>query len=105
RAAHDGIAILYDTPAVALLQGDNGVAGVRVRHQGRLVDLRSKAVVLACGGFEANAEMRARYLGPGWDLAKVRGSRFNTGQGLRMALDIGAAPAGHLSGADGLRWD
>ena len=69
------------------------------------VDLRAKAVVLACGGFEANAEMRARYLGPGWDLAKVRGSRFNTGQGLRMALDIGAAPAGHWSGAHACAWD
>src|SRR6266403_2057052 len=86
RAHREQIRVLYDTPAVALLQGDNGVAGVRVRHQGRLVDLRAKAVVLACGGFEANAEMRARYLGPGWDLAKVRGSRFNTGQGLKMSL-------------------
>ncbi len=49
--------------------------------------------------------MRARYLGPGWDLAKVRGSRFNTGAGLRMALDIGAAPAGHWSGAHACAWD
>jgi tricarballylate dehydrogenase len=105
RAAREGIAILHDTPAVALLQGDRGVAGVRVRHQGKLRDLRAKAIVLACGGFEANAEMRARYLGPGWDLAKVRGSRFNTGQGLRMALDIGAAPAGHWSGAHAVAWD
>src|SRR5580700_3899760 len=105
RAAREGVPVLYDTPAVALLQGNDGVAGVRVRHQGRLVDLRAKAVVLACGGFEANAEMRARYLGPGWDLAKVRGSRFNTGQGLKMALDIGAAPAGHWSGAHACAWD
>ena len=105
RADREQIRVLYDTPAVALLQGDDGIAGVRVRHQGRLVDLRAKAVVLACGGFEANAEMRARYLGPGWDLAKVRGSRFNTGQGLRMALDIGAAPAGHWSGAHACAWD
>ena len=45
-----------------------------------------------CGGFEANAEWRTRYLGPGWDLAKVRGTRFNTGDGIRMALDIGAQP-------------
>jgi tricarballylate dehydrogenase len=105
RAEREQIAILYDTPAFALLQGDDGIAGVRVRRQGRLVDLRAKAIVLASGGFEANAEMRARYLGPGWDLAKVRGSRFNTGQGLRMALDIGAAPAGHWSGAHACAWD
>jgi tricarballylate dehydrogenase len=105
RAERERIPILYDTPAVALLQDDDGVAGVRVRREGRLLDLRSRAVVLACGGFEASAEMRARYLGPGWDLAKVRGSRFNTGQGLRMALDIGAAPAGHWSGAHAVAWD
>jgi tricarballylate dehydrogenase len=105
RAELAQIPILHDTPAVALLEGDDGVAGVRVRRAGRLVDLRSRAVVLACGGFEANAEMRARYLGPGWDLAKVRGSRYNTGQGLRMALDIGAAPAGHWSGAHAVAWD
>src|SRR6266571_2960911 len=105
RAEREQIRILYDTPAVALLQGDSGVAGVRVRRAGKLIDLRSRAVVLACGGFEANAEMRARYLGPGWDLAKVRGSRFNTGQGLKMALEIGAAPAGHWSGAHACAWD
>jgi tricarballylate dehydrogenase len=105
RGAREDIPVLYDTPAVALLQSDNGVAGVRVRCEGRFVDLRAKAVVLACGGFEANAEMRARYLGPGWDLAKVRGSRYNTGQGLRMALEIGAAPAGHWSGAHACAWD
>jgi tricarballylate dehydrogenase len=105
RAARDGIGVLYETPAVALLTGDSGVEGVRVRHRGRLRDLRAKAVVLASGGFEANAEMRARYLGPNWDLAKVRGSRFNTGQGLKMALDLGAAVHGHWSGAHAVAWD
>src|SRR5438132_706957 len=105
RAAREGITVLYDTPAIGLLQGDSGVEGVRVRHRSHIRDLRAKAVVLACGGFEANAEMRARYLGPNWDLAKVRGSRFNTGQGLKMALDLGAAVAGHWSGAHAVAWD
>ena len=49
--------------------------------------------------------MRARYLGPNWDLAKVRGTRFNTGQGLKMALDLGAAVSGHWSGAHAVAWD
>jgi tricarballylate dehydrogenase len=62
-------------------------------------------VVLACGGFEANPEMRARYLGVGWELAKVRGSRFNQGDGLRMALDAGAAPYGNWSGCHATGWD
>src|SRR5215469_15992933 len=105
RASRDGITVLYETPAISLLAGDRGVEGVRVRHAGRIQDLRASAVVLACGGFEANAEMRARYLGPNWDLAKVRGTRFNTGQGLKMALDLGAAVAGHWSGAHAVAWD
>jgi tricarballylate dehydrogenase len=61
--------------------------------------------VLACGGFEANAEWRARYLGPGWELAKVRGTRFNVGDGLRMALAIGAMPTGQWSGSHSVAWD
>jgi tricarballylate dehydrogenase len=61
--------------------------------------------VLASGGFEANGEWRARYLGPGWDLAKVRGSRFNTGAGIAMALAIGASPYGNWSGCHAVGWD
>jgi len=62
-------------------------------------------VVLACGGFESNAEMRARYLGPGYELAKVRGTQYNNGAGIRMALDIGAMSAGHWSGSHAVGWD
>src|SRR5262244_1987285 len=54
RAARDGITVLYETPAIGLLAGDRGIEGVRVRHRGRLQELRARAVVLACGGFEAN---------------------------------------------------
>jgi tricarballylate dehydrogenase len=61
--------------------------------------------VLAAGGFESNAEWRAKYLGRNWDLAKVRGTRFNTGAGIRMALDIGAMPYGHWSGSHAVAWD
>ena len=67
--------------------------------------IAAKAVVLAAGGFEANAEWRTRYLGPGWDLAKVRGTRFNTGDGIRMALEIGAMPYGNWSGCHAVGWD
>ena len=49
--------------------------------------------------------MRARYIGPNWDLAKVRGTRYNQGYGHRMAMDIGAAVAGHWSGAHAVQWD
>jgi tricarballylate dehydrogenase len=49
--------------------------------------------------------MRTRYLGPGWELAKIRGTRFNTGDGIRMALDIGAMPTGNWSGCHAVGWD
>ena len=68
-------------------------------------EIRAKSVVLASGGFEANAEWRTRYLGPNWDLAKVRGTRFNTGDGIRMALEAGALPYGNWSGCHAVGWD
>jgi tricarballylate dehydrogenase len=100
-----GIEIFYHARATALTYDGERVSGVRVQHQGKAAEFRAKAVVLACGGFEANPEMRTRYLGPGWELAKVRGSRFNVGDGLKMALDIGAAPCGNWSGCHATGWD
>ena len=101
-----GIPIFYETPATGLIQDDAGrVIGVKARHKNKNIEIRCKAVVLACGGFESNAEMRTRYLGAGWDLAKVRGTRFNTGAGIRMALAAGALPYGHWSGCHAVGWD
>jgi tricarballylate dehydrogenase len=80
------------------------VEGVRVRRNGKVLDIRARAVVLACGGFESSPEMRARYLGPNWDLVKVRGTRYNTGRGHQMAIDLGAAVTGHWSGAHACQW-
>ena len=99
------IGIRYQTRALDLLYDGNSVEGVRVRDGGAVRELRAKSVVLACGGFEANPEWRTRYLGPGWDLAKVRGSRFNTGDGMRMALQIGASPCGNWSGCHAVQWE
>ena len=100
-----GIPVLYETTATSLLYEHGKVAGVVAEADGEKGEIRSRAVVLACGGFESNAEMRARYLGPGYDLAKVRGTQYNNGAGIRMALDIGAMPAGHWSGAHAVGWD
>src|SRR5258705_408805 len=75
------------------------------REEGETQTVRAEAVVLAGGGFQATAEWRTRYLGRGWDLAKVRGTRFNTGDGIRMALDAGAMPTGNWSGCHAVGWD
>ncbi len=100
-----GIEVFYETRATALLHDGERVSGVRANHKGKAAEFRAKVVVLACGGFEANPEWRTRYLGPGWELAKVRGTRFNMGDGLKMALDIGACPYGNWSGCHATGWD
>ena len=104
-AADRGIRIAFEARAVGLIADDDGVKGVRVRHEGKTVEVRARSVVLAAGGFQANTEWRTRYLGPGWELAKVRGTRFNTGDGIRMALDVGAMPTGNWSGCHSVGWD
>ena len=104
-AKKNGIEIWYNARALSLLADDSGIQGVRVRRSGKSFDVKSKSIVLAAGGFQANPEMRARYLGPGWELAKVRGTRFNTGDVIRMALDIGAAPTGNWSGCHAVAWE
>src|SRR2546427_2199911 len=104
-ARRRGNEIWYSARAVSLLADDAGVHGVRVKREGRTLDVGARAVVLAAGGFQANPEWRTRYLGPGWELAKVRGTRFNTGDVIRMALDIGAAPTGNWSGCHAVAWE
>ena len=101
-----GVDVLYQTGATGLSTDNRGrVVGLTVRGPEGFRAISARSVVLACGGFEANSEMRARYLGPGWELAKVRGTQFNNGDGIRMALDIGAQPYGHWSGCHAVAWD
>src|ERR687893_156575 len=80
-AKRHGIDVWFESRAIALLHDDSGVQGVRLRRQGKTEEVRAGAVVLAAGGFQANTEWRTRYLGPNWDLAKVRGTRFNVDEG------------------------
>jgi tricarballylate dehydrogenase len=104
-AERHGARVLYDTKALSLIDEGGRIGGIIARRNGEDIAIRARRVILACGGFEANTEWRTRYLGPAWDLAKVRGSRFNTGDGLRMALACGAAPFGNWSGCHSASWD
>ena len=101
----EGIDILYESRAVSLIEEGGAVRGVVVRGADGAFSIRGQAVVFACGGFESNAEWRTRYLGPGWDLARVRGTRFNAGDGIRMALEAGAMSYGNWSGCHSVGWD
>ena len=106
RAAKVGVEIRYGTKGNQLLIDERGaIRGIVVRGPEGFYTIPAKVVVLACGGFEANAEMRTRYLGPDWELARIRGTRHNTGDGIRMALEIGAQPFGHWSSCHAVAWD
>jgi len=101
-----GIEVRYQSAATELKTDNKGkISGVIIKGPDGYEHITCHNVVLACGGFEANAEMRTRYLGPGWELAKVRGTQYNTGEGIQMALDIGAQSHGHWSGCHAVAWD
>jgi len=101
-----GITVLYETGLRDLIQDESGaVTGVRAFGPDGYVNFKAKSVVLACGGFESNPEMRVRYLGPGWELCRVRGTQHNTGDGINAALRIGARPHGGWSSCHAVQWD
>ena len=98
HAERQGIPVFYRTTAHRLLVDDAGaIAGlVATDGEGRAIEFRAPAVILACGGFEGNPEMQARYYGAASRYIRpvARGGYHNKGEGIRMALDLGAAPCG-----------
>jgi tricarballylate dehydrogenase len=100
-----GIEIRFDAPVCALHGDLRRIEGVGVSGSEGRYDLMAKAVIACAGGFQANPEMRARYLAGDTDRMKVRGSRHDTGEVLRLLLDLGAGAAGewrsgHMSPID-----
>ncbi|KAH9834323.1 Succinate dehydrogenase/fumarate reductase flavoprotein subunit [Teratosphaeria destructans] len=100
--SYDNVDIHWETEAIKLVTDDTGaIRGLKVRkNDGLLHDLLAPNVVLACGGFEGNQEMLARYIGR--DSHKLPliapGLKYNRGAGLRMALEVGAGTAGSFDG-------
>lgn len=106
RAEKMGIEIRYGTAAIGLIQSkDRTITGVKVRTKAGYSEITAKAVILASGGFESNQQWRVRYLGVGWDLCRVRGTRHNMGEGIQAALDVGAKPYGNWSSCHACEWD
>jgi tricarballylate dehydrogenase len=97
-----GVEVRYGCGAAALIQEASSVRGVAL-DTGE--EVHADATVLVCGGFEANADMRRQHLGAGWEHAKVRGTEFNTGAGIQMALEAGAAPHGDWGSCHAVAWD
>ena len=88
--------IRYNCAFQSLKTRDDGaVIGVTLTS-GEGID--ANAVILACGGFESNSDLRANLLGAEWRGAKVRGTPHNTGDGLLAAWALGAQRYGRFSG-------
>ena len=94
RAEALGVTCLYDTPVTGLTIEDGFFVSATVKHQGRAQQVRGKALVAACGGFEANIEWLKQYWGEAADNFLIRGTPYNRGDVLRMLLDKGVAAVG-----------
>jgi tricarballylate dehydrogenase len=105
-AERTGIELRHEAAVDDLLQDAGAIRGVVVRRpDSSREELTAAAVVLAAGGFESNPRLRAAYLGPNWDVAKVRGTPHNTGEVLEAALAHGAQAYGNWSGCHAIQWD
>ncbi len=107
-AQEHGVTIYWSAPATNLIFDPDtmSVQGVEIMRDGRKRRIGARGgVVLATGGFSANPAMRVQYLGPGWDFAHVRGSPYNSGDGHRMAQQVGAKLAGNYAGCHSTCWD
>lgn len=105
RVAELGIDVWYEAQAIKLNQENDMLSSIIVNKSGNEVEVPVQAVVLACGSFEANQKMRMEYLGEEWADAIVRGTEYNTGDGISMATELGAQAYGQWSGCHSIGTD
>src|SRR4029453_3767537 len=85
------ITVCRETEGFSLIRQGKTIVGVHARDKNGVKEGRCRAVVLGAGVFQANPEMVVRYLGKGGANLVLRGSPTNTGDGIRMAQEVGAA--------------
>jgi len=93
-----GIEIRFGTILEDIRRLQDGTFDISVTCDRNEGGLQARCIVLACGGFEGNEEMRARHLGELWRRVSLRGIAGNRGDGLRIALSLGAGRAGDWQG-------
>ncbi|KAI0301109.1 hypothetical protein B0F90DRAFT_1628674 [Multifurca ochricompacta] len=100
-----GVETWFDTPARELVCKEGVVMGVVVEREEKLESVHAAAVVLAAGGYESSATLRKQHLGDGWENARVRGTPYNTGDGISMVRAVGGRLAGDWGGCHATCWD
>ncbi len=104
-ARERGVEIRYEARVIELMTDGHAATGVKVNHNGQIEELNEKSVIITAGGSKASPEIRTRYHGADWEMARVRGSRFNTDEDIKMTIDIGASTYGNWSGCHAVGWD
>ena len=101
-AQRAGVKICYETALNGLVMTEgHRVRGVETQSSDGVATAReADAVILACGGFQGNAAMMRKHFGPGAETLKLisPGTGFDTGDGIRIALDQGASASGDWNG-------
>jgi tricarballylate dehydrogenase len=100
-AKRAGVKFVYDAPVSRLVMAEgNRVSGVEARCSDGVTMLDADAAILACGGFQGNPAMMRAHFGPGAEMIKLiaPGTRFDTGDGIRMATEQGASISGDWNG-------
>lgn len=84
------IRVFYEALATALVRHNHEILGVVASRNGKNTHVKAnRAVILACGGFENDEALIRNYL-THIPRAATLGSPYNTGDGVRMALAVGA---------------
>ena len=92
RLKREGVKVHYETKAEKLVVDSKGeIAGVLTKGKDGLFKIKAKATILCTGGFQRNKEMLLRYIGPHVDQVPVFSEPGATGDGILMALEVGAA--------------
>ena len=86
--------IRFNAGVTGLMTDAGRVSGAMIGDEA----LPADAVILACGGFEANKDLRREWMGANWAQAKVRGTPMNTGDGFLLASDLDAQTYGLIDG-------
>ena len=100
-AKRAGVKFVYDSPVSRLIMATGGrVRGVEIRRSDGATMFDADAVILACGGFQGNSAMMRAHFGPGAETIKLisPGTRFDTGDGIRVATEHGASISGDWNG-------
>ena len=106
RAKELGVEIWYNAAGTELsLDADGQIAAITVVKDGQPQTVQTRSVILACGSYEGSMKKRIAQMGAEWEQAILRGTEFNTGDGIDMAVSVGAVKygdwqAGHAISTD-----